>query len=71
MHTVMGTAAGHRVQPAVAVVLVPTGELEISPSMTPERPFQEQNFQHNTRKAGGERREEGIENNQRFQSEDF
>lgn len=69
-HNYGNRAAGHGVQPAVAVVLVPTGELEISPSMTPGRPFQEQNFQHcsSTRKVwalwlgenGGKKEEFGI-----------
>lgn len=44
-HNYGNRASGHTVQPAVSLVLVPTWDQKVSPSMTSARPFQEQCFQ--------------------------
>lgn len=64
IHNDGNRALGHIVQPAVPLVLVPTGDQNTSPSTTPERPFQELCFGYrlNTGKAvdRGERKGDGI-----------
>lgn len=46
IHNDGNTAVGQIVQPAVCLVLVPSGDQNTSPLMTPERPFQELGFSY-------------------------